>query len=437
MASATFNVEIVASEIIKPSSPTPANLKTFKFSLLDQVSPLIYIPLVFFYPAKSDANQHHDTTKICRILKESLSKTLTMYYPFAGRVKDHISIECNDEGVTFTETRINCLLSDVLRNPNLDEVGKLLPIESLAAAKTGNLLLIQVNFFECSGMAIGACLVHKIADATTFSIFIKTWASIALESDEVAHPELFAGATLFPPVDYELPSNANALIQDESCVCKRFFFTASNIDALKAKIASSSVQQPTRVEAVTALIWKSAITASRSMGGTFSIPSLCVHGVNLRKRLSTPLLEYSVGNILSVITAKFSETEIELQSLILKLRKELKELKVSPEKIFCDFNEMMEARSSRGESSTHIVDAYIFSSWCRMPIYKTDFGWGKPTWVSLFNTKISNSIVLMDAREGGGIEAWVTLCEEKMAIFENNEELLSFASVNPNVFEMT
>ncbi|XP_038686644.1 BAHD acyltransferase BIA1-like [Tripterygium wilfordii] len=280
-------------------------------------------------------------------------------------------------------------------------------------------------------MAIGVLLAHKIADATTFITFMKIWASIAREADEVVHPELFAGAILFPPVNYKFPSNDNLpSIQDEPCVLKRLLFTASNIDALKAKISSASVQQPTRVEAITALIWKCAMTASRSIKGMCSRPSLCTQPVNLRKRLSTPLSDYSIGNILTVITTEFSETDIELQRLVLKLRKELKELKVNREEISDNTKKFLETTSSGIESGA--VDAYNFSSWCRMPVYEADFGWGKPTWIAFINFNVPNVAGFLDTREGDGIEAWVSLREDEMTIFEHDEELLSFASVNPN-----
>ncbi|XP_038686646.1 stemmadenine O-acetyltransferase-like [Tripterygium wilfordii] len=432
MASATMKVEIVSKETIKPSSPTPSNLTNFQLSLLDQFFPATYIHSILFYPVKNDTNQHVDVKKRCQDLKTSLSKTLTMYYPFAGRIKDHISIDCNDEGATFIETRVNCHLSDVLRNPNFDQFKEFQPLEVELPAATGTctLLFVQTNFFECGGMAIGVRLVHKIADATTFMTFMKIWGSIAREADEVVHPELFTGAILFPPVEYKFPSIADVpLIRDESCVLKRLLFTASNIDALKAKIASAGVQQPTRVEAITALIWKCAMTASRSIKGTCSRPSSCTHAVNLRKRLSTPLSEYSVGNILTPITTEFSETEIELQSFVLKLRKELKELKVNREEISDNMKKILETTSlGKGIGA---VDAYTFSSWCRMPVYEADFGWGKPTWISFINFNVPNKASFVDTKEGDGIEAWVSLREDEMAIFEHNEELLSFASVNP------
>lgn len=41
----------------------------------------------------------------------------------------------------------------------------------------------------------------------------------------------------------------------------------------------------------------------------------------------------------------------------------------------------------------------------------------------------------MDTRNGDGIEALVSLEEQNMNVFEHDEELLRFASLNPNAFE--
>lgn len=43
-----------------------------------------------------------------------------------------------------------------------------------------------------------------------------------------------------------------------------------------------------------------------------------------------------------------------------------------------------------------------------------------------------NIIVLVDTKDGEGIEAWLTLDEQEMALFEVNEEILQFACFNPS-----
>lgn len=81
------------------------------------------------------------------------------------------------------------------------------------------------------------------------------------------------------------------------------------------------------------------------------------------------------------------------------------------------------------------------TSMCNGGFYEADFGWGKPIWSCMGNADVdipvlSNLIFLTDTRSGGGIEAWVTLDEHKMKVFEKDPELLSFASVDPSLIEI-
>ncbi|CAN1239663.1 BAHD acyltransferase BIA1 [Linum grandiflorum] len=67
------------------------------------------------------------------------------------------------------------------------------------------------------------------------------------------------------------------------------------------------------------------------------------------------------------------------------------------------------------------------SSWCRFRFYETDFGWGKPVWVGFF-TMCYNLSMLIDAPDGRGIEAWVTLSKEDMSLFQKDAAILRYAS---------
>ncbi|KAM7278943.1 hypothetical protein ACFE04_006077 [Oxalis oulophora] len=91
-----MKIEIVRRETIKPSSPTPDHLRKFKLSFLDQLIPNEYVSLLLYYPPK-DFDPKDGGNMLDR-LKSSLSKTLTRFYPFAGRLNDDVSVDCNDEG---------------------------------------------------------------------------------------------------------------------------------------------------------------------------------------------------------------------------------------------------------------------------------------------------------------------------------------------------
>lgn len=64
---------------------------------------------------------------------------------------------------------------------------------------------------------------------------------------------------------------------------------------------------------------------------------------------------------------------------------------------------------------------------------KQRFRMGKPSWVSFAGGSVNNLFGFMDKRDYNGIETWLTLSEESMALFESNPELLAYASLNPRV----
>ncbi|QDP16939.1 hypothetical protein Tsubulata_042462 [Turnera subulata] len=442
-----MEIEITLKETIKPSSPTPADRRNLKLSLLDQFMPVTYTSLILFYPASENRDRHATAAERSQQLKKSLSETLTEFYPLAGRPKDNASIECDDQGAEYIEARIKCLLSEFLAKPELEVLKQLLPaaIESSEAA-TGSLLLVQANVFDCGGMAIGVCASHKITDAATLTTFLKCWSRKAAKSKDAARP-VFLGASIFPQMDASISSSISSttssieLIQSECVMTKRFVFEASKISLLKTKAACQTVPEPTRVEAVSALIWKCAMAASKSNLG-FHRKSLWALAANLRKRLTPPLPENSAGNCACSVLVRVGEDaaeQVDLRDLVGRIRKGNREYDETHTKklqgdgaslALCGFAKEYGELAVSGD-----MDFYNCTSWCRFELYDAaDFGWGKPTWLSVAaGSTIKNVAMLLDARDGAGIEAWLSLSQEDMNLFESNQELLEFAAVNPSV----
>ncbi|KAJ4723177.1 Vinorine synthase [Melia azedarach] len=178
--------DIISTEIIKPSSPTPSHLKTYKLSLLDQLSPNIYFPFIFFY-----SEAIIDSINIAKLLKSSLSETLTHYYPFAGQVQDDFSfVDCNDHGVPFIEAHISNKIHEIMKNPDIDTLEELLPSKPSKKLSNRVNLAVQLNYFDCGGVAISVCFNHLVADATAAAYFVKNWSTIALDSSNSASTDI-------------------------------------------------------------------------------------------------------------------------------------------------------------------------------------------------------------------------------------------------------
>ncbi|CAL1387620.1 unnamed protein product [Linum trigynum] len=163
--------------------------------------------------------------------------------------------------------------------------------------------------------------------------------------------------------------------------------------------------------------------------------------VNLRPRLVPPLPEQVMGNLVHVrVFEKWSisyqkeevetaEGENELRTrLAEKLRESVR--MVNDEEVRKIFgrsddvdNDCDKGVTSRREGYSDMFKRFVeehqkgdlvaFSSWWRFPFYETDFGWGKPTWVDYFNMT-DNLVLLIDAKDGEGIKAWVSLSDEDM-----------------------
>ncbi|KAM7268244.1 hypothetical protein ACFE04_010410 [Oxalis oulophora] len=421
-----FNV--TSRKLIKPSSKTttPNNHpKSFTLSLLDQHYPPYYGAIMFFY------HGHKATfTQFSESLQISLSEILIPYYPLAGRLNSMSSIDCNDQGAYFVEAQIGCTLAEFLENPNGKVVDNFLPITEPNTVPLARncALLVQVTGFHCGGMCISVCPSHKLFDASSLCTFVKDWSALCNGIEQIDSPS-FVGSSMLPPVDsliYPLTERPT-----EKCAVRRFVFDASKISSLRKSTGGVS-----SVGLVMALILKCAISASRSKSG-FSGPALSLYMVDLRKRMDPPLSENSLGNLAWGLPVLIEENESEgIELVAYKTRQVLREFYSGKASRFNgDSRFVVESIKERMEASRRSVNkiSYVGSSLCGYPLYEMDFGWGKPIW-SVCKSNYRNSIFLLDNnKRGDAIEAWITLDEQEMTLFESNPEILAFASVNPSV----
>ncbi|PRQ30623.1 putative salutaridinol 7-O-acetyltransferase [Rosa chinensis] len=162
-----IQVEVIHKETITPASPTPRNLTTCNLSVFDQFISDVYVRLLLVYPSSDVAHRHALFTDRSKLRKTSLSEALSRFYPYAGRtlIKNNIvSICCNEQGAAFIEAQVNCPISKVLEKPDLGLLKQLLPTatESTQESTAGYLLLVQANFFECGGVAIGVAFHTRL-----------------------------------------------------------------------------------------------------------------------------------------------------------------------------------------------------------------------------------------------------------------------------------
>ncbi|KAL4305626.1 hypothetical protein HN51_039591 [Arachis hypogaea] len=358
-------VEIISREDIRPSSPTPSHLRTFKHSLLDQFVPFPHARIILFYTTSQNLSEF---SKRLELFKQSLSEILTQFYPFAGKIKDDLSIDCNDEEPNFA-------------------TNSLFPTSTL-------------HFRDLSR---------------------KTWGSI---------------------------------FRKGKWVTRRFVFKNSAIATLKAQVVAKLKNHPntppTRVQIVSALLWRYFMAASKDQFGT-QRPSILINTLNLRRRMEESLHpENSIGNFLWLTPLEHmsnsKDDELRLDELVSKLKKSIEQV-----------DKDLVARLQSDEEGSSIIENALrkisgetwsnnkgdealerlgITSWCNFGVYDFDFGWGKPMWVSTIgfesNSVLMNMLILIDTKFKDGIEAWVTLDEEKMKHLVSNTELLTYATLDPS-----
>lgn len=431
-----MEVHVISNESIT----LPSHLATnpFKISVIDQLYPSsLYSSLILFYPSSSniDISSSHQ-------LKTSLAKTIIPFYPIAGSAQDNNFVIDNfDKGVRFIETRVVHVtsLSEYLRQPKIETLEVLLPCESFKALAEPpeEQLLVQLNRFDCGGIGLGLCFSHRIIDATTINAFLSTWAvyntqlyfPCGNQEKEIEYPDLSTASQHFPPQqDVKLShgsKSSNSISDEISFRKKRFVFSAESIDNLKLLCKSKAVEKPSRVEALTAFIWKSLASASAS-----AKPSSIFQAVNIRSRTNPRLPKNTVGSlILPAFMCHDKEGEMELAELV-RLQRET----VSNFYIQCEEIDLVKERKKFMEMAFGKMELYSFSSWLGFGFHEINFGWGKPAWVAIPGMSSFDATYLNElGANTNAVEAWITAKEEKMSVLEKDPEFLVFATPNPSI----
>ncbi|KAL5766442.1 hypothetical protein ACOSP7_017059 [Xanthoceras sorbifolium] len=363
-----MDVEVISRDIIKPTSTSLPD--HYKFSYIDQLSPSSYLPLIYYYTSSLD----HKLSKneISNRLKSSLSQVLNRYYPLVGIVQKNF-IDSKNGGV---------LLSEILQNPNCNKfVTKFLPDD------VNNLVLtIQVNYFNCGGIAI---------------------AKTARGNIENVCPKI-VGTTLFPPKDGV--DGKSDLPPEKNITLKRFVFTDSKLSALKAKYvvtsgsAESSRTYPSRYKSLSSFIMRRFMASTEIKKEPQRRYMLC-SPVNIRKIIDPPLADDSFGNIVGdPISTVSSENDIKVEEgnydhgLVNKLTRAISKINKDCVKKVQDGKldglvvwEGVDENTFKGEMVN-----FVCTSYCGFPIYEADFGWGRPAWVSSGDIACNNTTIFME-----------------------------------------
>lgn len=171
------------SKFVKPSKPTSTIDRYYKISFFDELAPSMNIPLILYYSAPPKDHLINGLVgNICDHLEDTLSKTLSEFYPLAGRFIRKLSlVDCNDQGVLYVLGKANVRLLEILgmgRELDPKTLNGFLPCEVGEVDEVNDpMLCVKVTTFECGGFAIGMCFSHRISDMGATCNFINSWAA--------------------------------------------------------------------------------------------------------------------------------------------------------------------------------------------------------------------------------------------------------------------
>ncbi|KAH0746718.1 hypothetical protein KY285_008375 [Solanum tuberosum] len=425
MASST----IVSKKMIKLFSPTPPSLRCHKLSFMDHINIPLHSPFAFFYPKPQ--NYSNKISQISQILENSLSKVLSFYYPLAGKIKDNNTyVDCDDTGAEYLNVRINCPMSQILNHPYNDVVDVVFP-KDLPWSSTLNRspLVVQLSHFDCGGIAISACMSHAIIDGYSSTKFINDWAAIARHVDFKPSPQ-FNASTFFPLMMRDASSSTLPVMHHPSQrhVSRIYNFSSSNLGRLKDIVTKNShVNNPTRLEVASALVHKCGVIMSMEKSGMFK-PTLMSHAINLRP----PIPLNTMGNATCIILTKtMTEDEVKLPNFVAQLQKDKQQLRGKLKDMNKDMIPLYTlelAKNVMNIIEKDTCDVYLCSGISNTGLHKIDFGWGRPVRVTLATHPMKNNFLFLDEPSGDGINVLITLTKDDMLNFQNNKELLQFAS---------
>ncbi|KAJ9555429.1 hypothetical protein OSB04_010043 [Centaurea solstitialis] len=434
---------IVSRDVVKPSSPSPSHRKTYNLSLLDQLSVNLYIPVVTFFPGSATGHRSFESKTI--ELKNSLSQTLSKYYPFAGRTSriGQTFVDCNDHGVDFIEAKYDSTLSDFLQHFDHKHLDQLCPDDliryrpnrSVKENDENNMInspimSVQINHFACGAIAVAVSLTHKVGDASSVFNFFNDWATMTRsknkDASEMINPHFI---TNFQPRNIKVPKILPYIEEDNDCVTRSFVFPNSKKNDLKAmaikmatKFGQPPITNPTFADCLTWLIHKCAVAAAtKTNSGTFEPTGLGTM-INMRSNFMEPLPDTTIGNVLQMIEFPTShESEITTPNTIIGeiQKRETEFRRIRNIESMIGMIEESYSEASMMERFDKLKAYYMYSFLNRFPAYAIDFGWGTP---------VKNVTLFMDSPNEDGIEAVVRLDRREMEIFQNDPMLLAFCS---------
>ncbi|KAH7577412.1 hypothetical protein ACOSP7_001687 [Xanthoceras sorbifolium] len=385
---AKFEVNFTAKTVVKATGPMPEP-HTLSLSNLDLLSGRFPVTYFYFY------RQPQDENSILKIeaLRISLAKTLSYYYPFAGRIIQNPSnsepeIICDNTGALILEANTNIPLKNLdFYNLNESLQGK------LASVTPDFPLQVQVTHFTCGGISISFTFDHALGDATAFGKFLLSWSEMAQQKSLSCTPNhqrscLHARSppSYHPSLDQTFVKCSLEEITNmppTNILLKRLYHIDASCIRRLQELACINGKKRTKIEAFSAYVWKIMVNAiDNKIHGKCKMGWLVDGRSRIRGDHQNSMSNY-IGNVLSLVFGEASFAELKegsISDIANKVHDSIKE--VTNEAHFLDLIDWIECHRP-GLMLSRVVlgregPALVVSSGGRFPVAELDFGFGSP-----------------------------------------------------------
>ncbi|XP_042047244.1 pelargonidin 3-O-(6-caffeoylglucoside) 5-O-(6-O-malonylglucoside) 4'''-malonyltransferase-like [Salvia splendens] len=255
-----MKINIVRRKLIKPCTPTPQNLKSYKLSFKDELSRPSNVGVVLFYQSKPTKPANVLEESLSGILPRVISRHFLVVYPLAVADVDDVEV---DDLVPRRGDRF--------------------------AGPTDPLLSVQITeLVKCGGLAVGVSVSHRIFDASSIGTFIAAWSNA---SKNLGGKK---GSVLFPPL---ILICCFLIIKSKNMQLKYYKFGKESITNLRSKLNTkqgiiNSQKIFSKVRLISAVIAKALIRIDAKKYGR-PRPSLIIQAVDMRPRINPPLPKHS------------------------------------------------------------------------------------------------------------------------------------------------
>ncbi|TVU22500.1 hypothetical protein EJB05_32201, partial [Eragrostis curvula] len=300
------HVRVVSRSLVK-ASDTTIEPHVLSVSNLDLVPQTIEVSMFCVYPKLPAA----DFDAVVVAFRAGLPSLLNHFFLLAGRIATNPSsglpeVHCYNQGAELVVGEAGVALA------TLDFGNMSASLQRIQLPYGQDMALsVQVVSFACGGFTVAWCTNHVLVDGSALSLLVRAWSELArtgtlsagarpnhdrLVFRPRAPPSYSASLDkMFTPLESE--RQINVLTCDQSSVRRLYYIEASDVARLREE-ASREGQRATRVQAVSAYLWKTLA----SVVGTSDAHCRMGWWVDGRRRLMAPELRAAMGNYVGNFT---------------------------------------------------------------------------------------------------------------------------------------